>query len=77
MDTDGNPPRLPRQRVTDDVAADFIRLHLVTHPSASYTSALQAFRAAGFAFEQSRFRDVFRQVRPGGTRPPAEPHATE
>jgi hypothetical protein len=58
----GAPQRPNRQRVSNEAAAEFIRRHIAEHPKASYTSALKAFRESGYAFEQSRFRDVFRQV---------------
>lgn len=56
--------RSPGAAMTDDDVLAFIRTHLATDPKASHTGLLRQLRASGRACEQSRFRQLFKQVKP-------------
>jgi hypothetical protein len=52
-----------RTPATPDEVADFIRQALVRDPSAKHTRLLRDFRDGGHAFEYTRFKRVFEQVK--------------
>lgn len=51
--------------MSDTEVVAFIKAHLGTHPKASHTGLLRQLRESGKACEQSRFRDLFKQLKPG------------
>jgi hypothetical protein len=53
------PKRVP---ATDTEVMSYIRAQLDRDPKARHTRLLREYRGAGYACEQSRFRDLFHQV---------------
>jgi len=51
-----------RERGSDERVRGFIRAELRRNPAAGHTSLLRAYRAAGLACEQSRFRGLYHEV---------------
>lgn len=55
-------PMPRRQKTTDDEVRDYVRKALSKGEAASCTRLHRAYRSSGWACEQSRFRNIYRQV---------------
>ena len=51
-----------REAKSDQQVRDFVRTELANNPTASHTGLLRQFRDSGQACEQSRFRELFKEV---------------
>ena|ERR1035437_10990505 len=51
-----------RERTSDDQVLEFITQHLRANGKVGHTALLRAYRAGGLACEQSRFRELFREL---------------
>lgn len=56
------PPKYERRPATDEEVRMFLRSRMRAEPKTSHTRLLRAWRSAGHACEQSRFRELFREV---------------
>ncbi|MDB4962523.1 MAG: hypothetical protein JWP01_2522 [Myxococcales bacterium] len=67
LEGDGQAPkkRAAGSGMSDAEVIAFIRTHLSANPKASHTALLRQLRESGKACEQSRFRELFRQQKPG------------
>ncbi|NJK30916.1 MAG: hypothetical protein HC927_00130 [Deltaproteobacteria bacterium] len=59
-----DPPDIPkREPSTDEVVQTFIDEQLRENPKLGWTPLLRRWRSNGRACEQSRFRDLYREVK--------------
>lgn len=56
------PIKYDREPATDADVRRFLRLRIGAEPTTSHTRLLREWRSAGHACEQSRFRELFREV---------------
>lgn len=64
MVSDAEKPSKPnRDKKEDKDILDFLRIELATAPRAGWTPLLKAWRGGGRACEQSRFKELHKQVR--------------
>lgn len=57
------PPRLQRSQAEDDTVRAFIQKRLRVDKNVTHSGLLREWRSAGRACEQSRFRQLFHQIR--------------